>query len=116
MITELIARVFATRNAAHAAHWKTTRYAEHVALGSFYDDLVSSIDEIVEVYQGQFGLVGGLPGVPSVGEDITEHIRDEGDWIETNRDELSNGSACLGSMIDNLSALYCKTYYLLSLR
>ena len=36
MIEELIARVFATRNAAHLEHWRTKSIAAHEALGEFY--------------------------------------------------------------------------------
>jgi hypothetical protein len=37
---EFIARAFAVRTAAHLAHLQSRSYAEHVALGGFYDSLV----------------------------------------------------------------------------
>ena len=39
MIEDLIARVFCTRNCAHLAHWASDSYAEHEALGSFYENI-----------------------------------------------------------------------------
>jgi len=57
MIEELVTRVFSTRNAAHLAHWKTKSFAEHSALGDFYDALIDGVDEIIEDYQGAFGLI-----------------------------------------------------------
>ena len=57
MINVLVARVFAARNLAHLEHWKTKSYAQHMALNSFYDDVVDDIDSIVETYQGAFGLI-----------------------------------------------------------
>ena len=54
MIEELISKVFCTRNCAHLAHWKSDSYAEHTALGEFYDSVIDIIDNFVEVYQGNY--------------------------------------------------------------
>ena len=37
MIEELVSKVFSARNASHLAHWATKSYAEHQALGAFYE-------------------------------------------------------------------------------
>ena len=57
MIQELIGRVFAARDIAHRAHWRTTSYSEHKALNKFYESLPDHIDGIVETHQGLLGLV-----------------------------------------------------------
>ena len=56
-ICELICRVFTTRNFAHLAHWKTKSYAQHMALGDFYDSIIDDLDTFVEAYQGKYGLL-----------------------------------------------------------
>jgi hypothetical protein len=58
MIEELVAKVFRTRNQAHLSHWKTKSYAEHQALGSFYDDIIDTTDKLVEACQGSKGIIG----------------------------------------------------------
>ena len=35
-------------------HWQTESYAQHVALGEYYDSLTDTIDEFVEAYQGNY--------------------------------------------------------------
>lgn len=45
------------RTVAHIAHLQTTSYAQHVALGEFYEGLVPLIDSFAEVYQGRYGLI-----------------------------------------------------------
>ena len=60
MIEQLIAKVFSTRNCTHLAHWRTKSYAEHVALGDFYDSVVDLIDNLVECYQGNFGIISDV--------------------------------------------------------
>lgn len=41
---EFVARSFAVRTAAHLAHLQSRSYAEHVALGGFYDSLIDLVD------------------------------------------------------------------------
>ena len=61
MIEQLIARVFATRNAAHLLHWRGPSYAQHMALGDFYEAIIDKLDEIVECHQGETGEpIGGI--------------------------------------------------------
>lgn len=45
------------RTVAHIAHLQSTSYAQHVALGEFYEGLVPLIDSFAEVYQGRYGLI-----------------------------------------------------------
>lgn len=62
---EFIARAFAVRTAAHLAHLQSRSYAEHVALGGFYDPLVDLVDSYAEAYQGLFGLIEDYPATPA---------------------------------------------------
>lgn len=111
MIEELVGRVFATRNAAHLAHFKTKSYAQHMALGGFYDGLIDKIDSIVETYQGACGLIGPVT-MPSVKPDgMMQHIFEESDWIAEHRDEIADDVDAIKNLIDDLVALYLTTHY-----
>lgn len=118
MIEKLAARVFATRNAAHIAHWSAKgpgSYARHKALGKFYEGLVESIDSIVEAYQGDRGLIGIIPDVPRVRSDtILEHLTAEAQWIATNRNAIAADQPSIANMVDELHALYLTTIYKLT--
>ena len=61
MIEQLISRVFYARNLAHYEHWRTKSYAQHKALGKFYDEIIEALDALVEAYQGLNGLIGSIP-------------------------------------------------------
>ena len=52
--------LFKYRNLSHLAHLKTTSYAQHMALNTFYEELTDLIDTLVESYQGKHGLVNIL--------------------------------------------------------
>lgn len=113
MIEQLVARVFQARNIAHRDHLKTTSYAQHMALGSFYDDIIEAIDEIVEVYQGRYGVIA-IPKIEdkAVGG-IAEYIMNEAVWIENNRAKFATCNAVL-NLIDGLAAIYLRTNYKLT--
>ena len=112
-VEELAAHVFATRNGAHLAHWKTTSYAQHMALGEFYEALPALIDEIMEVH---FGQIEGkdIKPVRQVAtpkpETIVDYIANEAKWIRQSRDSFSDNET-IKALIDDLSACYDKCLY-----
>ena len=54
---EFFGKLFLTRDAIHLAHLSTKNYAAHVALGSFYDELLDLTDGLIESYQGKYGVI-----------------------------------------------------------
>jgi hypothetical protein len=111
MIEELVARAFATRNAAHLAHFKTKSYAQHIALGSFYDTIIDKVDTVVEMYQGAFGLMGKVDVKAAPYDDIMNHIFDEAEWIQANRDDIADGVDAIANALDDLAGAYLTTFY-----
>ncbi len=61
MIARLIAILFLSREVAHRAHLSTTSFSQHMALGTFYDEIIDNADAIAEAYQGRHGLIGKIP-------------------------------------------------------
>jgi hypothetical protein len=108
MIEKLISRVFTIRNQAHAQHWATKRYSEHEALGDFYGDVIDSLDKLVEVRQGLFGLIKDVPNKP---EDIVNELRSDIIWLTENREKVTSGVPALENIYDELTAVYLKTLY-----
>jgi hypothetical protein len=108
MIEELIERLFHARNAAHIAHWKTKSYAEHKALGHYYEDVIEQLDELIEAYQGTFGIIG------KVDEDeksIAKTIHDDIILLNENRSKVAKGVPALENIVDELTGLHMKTLY-----
>ena len=56
---KLISYLFHSRTQAHIFHLQTQSFAEHMALNTYYDEIVGLIDGIVEAYQGKYGIVKG---------------------------------------------------------
>ena len=112
MIEELIARVFATRNAAHIEHWRTKSIAQHEALGAFYSDLIGSVDSLVEAHQGVFDLVsiGALDKQPKVPNIIT-HLEDDLLWIGKNRQKITQGLPAIDNILQCIEGVYLTALY-----
>ena len=107
MIEELIARIFATRNAAHLEHWRVKSGYTHETLGAFYDDVVGKLDRVVESNIALFGQVsvGTLPAQPKV-QNIISHLEDDLLWIGKNRKEIGGKVPAIDNMIQDLEGVY----------
>ena len=68
---DFIAQSLAVRTAAHMRHLAAPTYAQHVALGDFYEALSDLVDAYAEIYQGTAGQIRTYPNVvPSRSEPV----------------------------------------------
>ena len=111
MIEELISRVFWTRNLSHIAHWATKSYAQHMALGDFYDSIIETLDKIVEAYQGKVGLVKPYLDTPKAPTELISHLQDDTDWIAANRSSIAAKCSAIENLVDELLDTYLTTLY-----
>lgn len=56
---EFLQKLFEARDVIHYAHWNTTSYAQHKAMGKFYESWVDLADTFVETYMGTYGRILG---------------------------------------------------------
>ena len=111
MIEQLISRVFYARNLAHFEHWRTKSYAQHKALGKFYDEIIEALDALVEAYQGLNGLIGSIPSPTDTKGDSLTTLKADAAWIEANHEEICGGNRAVANLIDNVTAVYLTTIY-----
>jgi hypothetical protein len=111
MIEQLISRVFYARNLAHYEHWRTESYAQHKALGKFYEGVIDAIDALVEAYQGLNGLIGSIPSPTDTKGDSLKILKADAEWIEANHEEISGGNRAVANLIDNVTGIYLTTIY-----
>lgn len=103
--------MFALRDASHLAHWSTKSFAEHMALGSFYEDLIEKVDAIIESYQGCFGLIGEVETQRYNKADIRKQIADTANWLADNKEKICEDNDVLSNLIDDLGELFATTHY-----
>lgn len=111
MIEQLIARVFATRNASHLAHWKESSGYRHETLAEFYDNLLDVVDKLVEAHQGAFDLVGDVDLEPVKVKDIIKRLEEDMVWISENRPKITGKLPALDNILQELESVYLKALY-----
>lgn len=114
MIEQLISRVFYARNLAHFEHWRATgtgSFAKHMALGTFYDDVIEALDDLIEAYQGAFELVGNIPAPTDTNSDILKLLEADAEWIEEHHEDICQGNRAVANLIDTLTGVYLSTIY-----
>lgn len=113
MIARLIAILFLSREIAHRDHLKTTSYAQHKALGHFYEDLIDLIDALVEMYQGRNGIIEKIPMLtadPSTNP--ANDLQKQLDAVEKIRyTAVERTDTAIQNKIDEIVGLYLSTLY-----
>jgi len=113
---EFVSKALFDRDAAHLAHWKTKSYAEHKALGDFYDELLELIDGFVEQYQGYYGKRMEIKRTAGDDSNIRDVLEMRAEWIERTRYEICDRDETpLQNTIDEIVRLYQHTQYTLTL-
>lgn len=105
----LVQKMFEARQVAHNLHLKTKSFAEHKALDEFYGGLLDHVDEFVETYQGQYGLLGDIEFKVEGVEDATQYLEDCAKLFMVGRDSLKDSH--LKNIMDEVVALTYRTLY-----
>jgi DNA-binding ferritin-like protein len=115
-VVDMIATLLHSRSQAHIFHWQTksqSSFAEHMALGTYYDEIVELIDGIVESYQGKHEIIMGYKTVKMVDykstEQLINYFRDLDDNIERNRKAVKE--SYIQNQIDGVQELIFSTLY-----
>ena len=105
--------LFLARDLAHREHLKTKSYAQHKALGNFYNDIVDNADAIAETYQGQYGLMKNIEilGYKDSKEIIIE-LQAQVKWIKDNRYKIcEKDDTPIQNLIDAAVETYLSALY-----
>lgn len=111
--SQLVGTLFLGRNVAHSVHLNTRSYSKHVALNTFYDEVVDVADKFAEAYQGRHGLIGPI-AIPAAKKttNIIEFLQDQLDEIEKGRYEVCERTDTpIQNIIDEIVGLYLSTLY-----
>lgn len=107
---QFIADSMALRTAAHLAHLSSESYAQHVALGGFYDDLLPLIDQYAEVYMGTEGRIAAFPAAELPSGRPIAFLTTYLDKIDAELAEDGKNQA-LANILAELQALTSQTIY-----
>ena len=116
-IGTLIGILFLSREVAHREHLSTKSFSAHMALGTFYDNIVERADAITEAYQGRNQVLINIPFVPYThGDvDIISCLKEFLAEIEDIRyTAVSKDDTPIQNLIDEAVAIFLSTIYKLT--
>lgn len=94
----------------HFMHFQTESYAEHVALGEYYDEIVELVDNWTEAYQGCYDKIKTYPDEFHLAKNPQKYMKSLSDFVEEIRKELPKDTQ-LQNIIDEIAQLIDSTLY-----
>ncbi len=110
---EFVGTLFLARDVAHSVHLNTRSFSKHMALNTFYDEIIDLADKFAEAYQGRHTLIGPISLMTA--KKTTNII----EFLEASLKEIEDGrySVCeksdtpIQNIIDEIVGLYLSTLY-----
>ena len=115
LIAKFISTLLASRTQAHIFHWQAVGEdsgAKHLALGTYYEDIVGFIDALVESYQGKYGIITGFNGPSTFREDNDplKYFTALNTYVEMSRANITQDSY-IQNQVDEIVSLIETTLY-----
>ena len=91
----------------HFFHWSTDSFSKHMALGTYYDEIVDLVDDLVEAYMGCYEQIKDFPSVYHQPKEPLKYLESLKNFVaEANSDlpqkqELINIVAEIQQLIDS---------------
>jgi hypothetical protein len=118
---KFFSKLFEARQMAHIFHLQLKAEMgsgwEHDALNTFYDNLLEFVDDLIETYQGQYGIIEGYEIIdPSATTQMKslDYLKQTVDFIRNERKCINSDDTHLHNVIDEVVALFYKTIYKLT--
>ena len=110
---DFVGMLFLARDVAHSVHLNTRSFSKHMALNTFYDEIVELTDKFSEAYQGRYGLIGPISLMSAKKTtNIVEFLEDQLAELESMRyDVCDKSDSPLQNLIDGIIELYLSTLY-----
>jgi hypothetical protein len=117
-VTKFFSKLFESREMSHIYHLQVKgdqgSYATHEALGDYYEDIVELLDDTIEIYQGQYGLIDGYDVIDTSDTKSKEplaYFEELAEYIKHSKKCISDEDTHIHSLIDDIIALIYKTIY-----
>ena len=112
---EFVGILFHSATITHFMHLQTDSYAEHKALGHYYEDIVEAVDSLAEAIQGCYQeKIMDYPNMfANVNATPQEYLATLKDFVANNRVDMPQESN-IQNEIDNIATLIDNTLYQLT--
>lgn len=117
-VSNFFSKLFESREMAHVYHLQVRgdegSFARHEALGKYYEGILDFIDDIIEIYQGQYGIVENYDVIDTSSTKSKEPIayfEETAEYIKHARKCIKDEDTHMHNIIDEIVALIYKTLY-----
>jgi len=110
-IVEFFSMLLNSSTQAHIFHFQTKSYAAHAALGSYYEEVVGLADELIEAYQGKYGIVTGYSSYAMKDLKDTESAIEFLNSVHTKAESIAFSDSDLKNKVDEIKSLIKTTLY-----
>ena len=114
----LFSKLFESREMAHIYHLQVNgemgSHAAHTALGEYYEGVLDLLDQTIETYQGQYGIVDGYETIDTAEtktKEKVEYFEGLAEFVKHGRKAISAEDTHLHSIIDDIVVLIYRTLY-----
>jgi hypothetical protein len=115
---KFFSKLFESREMAHIYHLQVNgepgSHAKHTALGDYYDGVLGFIDDIIEIWQGQYGIIEEYDVIDTKetsSKDTIEYFNELARFIKEERKCIPTEDTHLHNIVDEVVALVYKTLY-----
>lgn len=115
---QFFSKLFESREMAHIYHLQVNgemgSHAKHTALGEYYEGILGFIDDLIEIYQGQYDIIENYDVIDTSAtntKDTVEYFRELADFIKVERKCIKAEDTHMHNVIDEVIALIYKTLY-----
>lgn len=116
---ELLCEMLEASAQAKVFHWQTSSFAEHEAMGDFYDEFNGLMDKFIESYQGCYGriMLGcELEVKPYTMDAPVAFLTSFKQFISGNARMMVIGNTALSNILDEINGLVEQTLYRLTFK
>jgi hypothetical protein len=114
----LFSKLFESREMAHIYHLQVNgeqgSHAAHTALNEYYEGILEFIDDLIETYQGQYGIVDGYDIIDTNAtrtKEKVEYFESLVEFVKHGRKAISAEDTHLQNIVDEVVALIYRTLY-----
>jgi hypothetical protein len=116
---ELLCEMLEASAQAKVFHWQTSSFAEHEALGEFYEGFNDLMDKFIEAYQGCYGriMVGcDMEVKPYTMDAPVAFLQSFKGYISSEARMCVLGNSALSNILDEINGLVEQTLYRLTFK
>jgi len=102
--------LFHSATVTHFMHLQTKSFAQHMALGEYYDAIVELADKWAEAFQGCYDIISSYPKDFHLATDPVKYLTQIKDFVDDIRKDLPSESQ-LQNIVDEIADQIDSTLY-----